>query len=152
MSSAESQAFACQVTSEELDFLRGAGTNPAPSLPAALLCLVVPEEVNVSYCHTHVHVVAHTLKIPFDVGYLLLNNKNPAPSYPRICSNHSKESQYKQVPEHTNSMHPLGRSLTLGKVRQLCPGTGELFPYHNYHILILPIFALLAPFAFQMSS
>lgn len=59
---------------------------------------------------------------------------NPAPSYSRICINHLRGSQYKQVPESLNLVHSLGRRLMLRKMRQLCPGTGELFPYHKYYI------------------
>ena len=36
------------------------------------------------------------------------------------------------------SVHPLDRKLTLGQMRQLSPGTGELFPYHEYYVLAIP--------------
>lgn len=36
------------------------------------------------------------------------------------------------------SVQPLDRSLMLGQIRQLSPGTGELFPYHEYYVLAIP--------------
>lgn len=139
-------SLGCWVTAKGLDLLRGTILHPdhcSSPLPHARKgqCFLLS--------HTCAHRSLHTQDSTLMSDIPLCRKKKPAFSYPRICSKHSRGSCTNRFLS-LNLVHPLGRSLMLGKWGSSVQQQENTFLTTN--TVFLPVFGLLVQFAFQMSS